>query len=141
MSDAILARLTAIEARLAALESGTGARVASTTSSAGRVADDRDLDGQHGNPTVKFDPKRWDGVSHKGLPFSECEPAFLDCYAEALEWSAANPKAGKEKYADYDARDAARARGWAQRKRSAPTSHARTAAPVEDYGTDDSLPF
>lgn len=140
MSDVILARLTAIEARLAALESGTGARVASTTSSAGRVADDRDLDGQHGNPSVKFDPKRWDGLTHKGLPFAECDPAFLDCYAEALEWSAANPREGKEKFAAYDAKDAARARGWAARLRKSP----RAASSGADYGSapeDDSLPF
>lgn len=42
------------------------------------------------------------------------------------------PKPGKEKYADYDRRDAARARGWAARLRAKP------AAAVDD---SDGVPF
>ena len=70
------------------------------------------------DPVVKFSPKRWEGDDYKGAKFSDCEPAFLDAYAEALEYSAANPKPGKEKYADFDRRDAAAAREWADHRRN-----------------------
>jgi hypothetical protein len=117
---------------------------------AGEAAADADLDGQYGDPTIKFDPKRWSGRSYVGSTYSQTEPAYLDAVAEALEWSANNPRPGKEKYASYDRRDAARARGWAARlRKSGPrTEGAPPAGPQEpllpDYESppgDDDIPF
>lgn len=93
------------------------------------VADDRDLDSQWGDEEIKKDPKRWDGASHVGKRMSECDPAFLDAYAEFKDWAAnmdekkAKEASGdeaekKEKYARYGRKTAARARGWSARLRS-----------------------
>jgi hypothetical protein len=108
----------------------------------GDVAPDSDLDGEHGNPVIRRDPKRWEGESMVGRCYSDTSPEFLDCLAGFLEWSAKNPREGKEKYADYDRRDAARARGWAKRLRAG--WRAAPAAAVDDpFGHDDedALPF
>lgn len=91
----------------------------------GLFADDKDLSGRFGNPEVKFSPRSWQGANCVGRRFSECPPEFLDMLAEALAWSAANPKPGKERYSKYNATDATRARGWARRLRlgdAAPTT-------------------
>ena len=83
------------------------------------VADDRDLDSQYGDPDIKFTPKRgYNGPDFKGQRMSQATPEFLDVYAEALQYSSEHPKSGREKYATYDARNAARARGWSKRLRS-----------------------
>lgn len=113
--DEILKALARIEGKLDAVLG-----VARAVSSPGGhdVAPDSDLDGQYGDPQVKFSPKRWTGDNYKGSSFSACPPDFLDALAEALQWSSEHPKAGKEKYAAYDARDASRARGWAKRIRA-----------------------
>ena len=94
------------------------ARVEAMESASGLFVPDRDLDSpKGGNPQVKFSPKRWRGPDYKGRLYSDCEPAFLDELAETLSWMAANPQPGKEKYADYNRKDAARARSWARRIR------------------------
>jgi hypothetical protein len=90
----------------------------------GAVADDRDLDGQHGDPTIKYDPsaKYWSGASYEGYRFSETEPDYLDAMAKYLDACAymaekdADEK--KRKGAVYKRKDAARARGWAARLRN-----------------------
>lgn len=137
-----------------------------TTRSSGPIASAADLDGQHGNPTVRFDPRAWKGSSFKGRTYSECDPEFLETLAESLDYSAGHPKPGKEQYAKNDARDAARARGWAERLRKsggggnasrggAPRqaqapSHDDNASDTDggggegyvgDYGGGDDLPF
>lgn len=82
-------------------------------------ATEADLDSQHGDPKIKYDPKRWAGESYKGKNFSEAPADYLDLLAEAFEYFAKkNAKAGEEKKADYDRRDAARAKGWAARIRA-----------------------
>lgn len=96
------------------------------------IADDRDLDGQWGNPRiVAADPRDWAGDSMKGRTFSECPPAYLDLLAERFDYFAQKAEeegkttsAGKP-VAPYNRKDAARARGWAARLRagwSAPQS-------------------
>ena len=75
------------------------------------------LDGERGDPEVRFDPKIWRGESFKGMRFSDTTPEFLDMLAESYDWMAANPKQGKEQYAGRDRDTAALARGWAERKR------------------------
>lgn len=151
MSD-VLKALESIETRLMVIEallrakSGGGA----SASGANKVASDRNLDGQYGNPTVKFDPKDWNGSSYKRMAFSECSPEFLDVYAEALQYFADHPKAGREDKAKYDDMDAARARGWAKRIRAGwepdaqPDGFATSngaLAPTGGYTNDDDIPF
>lgn len=102
---------------------GAPARVSSGTANApaqnvitGSVASDADLDGQYGNPVVRIDPKRgWEGESMRGRTFSDCPPEYLEALANFLDWAAQNPQPGKEQYASRNAKDAARARGWARR--------------------------
>jgi hypothetical protein len=91
----------------------------------GAVAPDSDLDGDHGNPTVKYDlkPKYWSGASMVGKRWSECPPEWLDaCAAYLSNYASAlrdNPKEEDDaKKAKYKEKDASRARGWAKRLRS-----------------------
>jgi hypothetical protein len=86
------------------------------------IADDRDLDGKYGDPEVRFDPKDWTGQSYKGVPMSQCPPAFLDMVAETLDYFAERDEAANTHYngkptAPYKRKDAMRARGWAKRMR------------------------
>ncbi len=121
MSDpVVMARLAAIEARLAALESG-GSRTAGGVSSGGAVATDYEMSGQYGDPILKKHPPRWTGPAGEfvGKRFSQCSPDVLDVVAGFNDWKADKEAAtaGKEKYAAYSRKDAARARGWAKRLR------------------------
>lgn len=94
------------------------ARVAYLERASGLFASDEEMRGPRADPEVRFSPKAWHGANHVGRHFSACEPDFLDVLAEALAWSADNPKPGKEKYATYSRIDARRARTWARRLRS-----------------------
>lgn len=112
--------------------------------SGGDVADDRDLDSEWGDPTIKFDmpDKDWQGPSMAGKRFSQCSVEWLDAkaksdasYAEYLR----GPKKGTDedlKKAAYRDKDAARARGWAKRLRGgwrpagAARSHGATTRPA-----------
>lgn len=155
MSDAILLRLSAIEARLAALES----RPASSGAASGAVAPDSDLDSQWGDPVVRKDPKRWlenAGASYVGLPFSQCPPDYLDAAASLFDWKAGkDDEKGTEeaaKYAKYARKDAARARGWAARIRAGKVAQTPRTEPAKRmidadsfdaaaFGDDSDLPF
>lgn len=87
------------------------------------IASDRDLDGQYGDPVVRFMPRDWTGPSMKGRRFSQCEPDFLEMLAETLDYFGQQSDANGEKtnggkpLGDYKRQDAARARGWAKRQR------------------------
>ncbi len=93
-------------------------------SQAPQVAPDSDLDGQWGDPVIRAkDPRDWTGESQLGKPFSECPAEYLDLVAARLDFFAEKAEAegtlttsGKP-VAPYNRRDAARARGWAQRIR------------------------
>lgn len=93
------------------------------TSSVGTVASDKDLDGQYGNPVVRFDPRDWVGPSFKGCHMSECPPDYLDLYANAKDYFGQKAEdegkttAKGKPVASYERADAARARGWAKRIR------------------------
>lgn len=132
--DAIMLVLADIQKQLAAAP-----RASAPT---GAVADDRDLDGEHGDFLVKKDPPRWDGASFAGCRLSECSPEFLESLAGFKDWQASkeDEKATPEsqKKAGWVRRDAARARGWAARLRSG--WKRPDAVPVEETG-DDSVPF
>lgn len=99
------------------------------------VAEDNDLDGDYGNPEIRFDPKPkyWNGASFAGKRFSECTAEYLDAmakYLKACAWGAR--KDGDDKKAGYKEKDAARARGWARRIRNGykPRSAAPQAPPA-----------
>lgn len=132
-------------------------------------ASDSDLDGSHGNPLIKYDPKDtyWTGESYAGCHFSETPPEYLDAMARYLAACAHMAqkdfdKTGDKKYeksAHFKGLDARRAAGWARRKRNgwqAPTEQASQPAQRsasggaagydqntgEEYGGDDSdVPF
>ena len=138
------ARLTALEqmnalinARLSQLEN----RKAHPQQAAGAtVATDADLTGERGNPKVERNPPRWDGDDMTGRRWSQTSVAFLECMAGFLDWKADNPREGKEKYAQYDRKDAARARAWAARLAPGSTWRAdpRDEDPPEADGDDGS---
>ncbi len=84
-------------------------------------ADDADLDGQYGNPTVHRDPPRWTGQSYAGVPFGDCPSDYLRDLAGFLAWKAREAekknevtKNGKPRHT-FILNDAARALGWALR--------------------------
>lgn len=105
----VIERLKRIEAKL-------------SQSTSGGAASDSDLDSPHGNPSIKKDPKRWTGDSYAGCNYSDCPPEYLEVLAEFKDWQAGMDERkgtddGKRK-AKFNRLDAARARGWAQRKRN-----------------------
>jgi hypothetical protein len=113
-SEEVLACLKSIDASLKRLIAAN-----KEASSAPLVADDRDLDSQHGNGPVTFEPRDWSGEPCKGRPYSECPAPFLDMLAEVYDYFAEKADAeGDAKKAGYKRKDAARARGWAKRIRS-----------------------
>ncbi len=107
------------------------------------VANDADLDGKFGDPEIRHDPKRWNGPSFKGKRFSEAPPEWLDEMASFKDWAAGQDSAKKtpenDKKAHYNRLDAARARGWAARKRAG----WKSTKPVDafDPDNDQDLPF
>jgi hypothetical protein len=99
------------------------------------VAPLSDIQGQYGDIEIKKDPKRWTGQPLAPIRASQCPPDYLDIVAAFLEWKAGkNDAAGKEKYAEYDRRDAARCRRWAIEMREGRVKQ----APVRER--DDSPP-
>lgn len=97
--------------------------------STGNVADASDLDSQYGDPEIKtlIPAFKWPGEQHKGQRMSQTgDAAYLLALASQLDWAAGkddaegktwtSPKTGETKPAsEFKRRDAARARGWAQR--------------------------
>ena len=81
--------------------------------------DEDDLDGKYGNPKVKFMAKNWKGQDLTGWHFSDCPPEYLDMHAKMLDYFAKKDSQDpvKAKDAIWRAKDAARARGWAERIR------------------------
>lgn len=75
-----------------------------------------------GDPTVKFDPKFWKQESWVGRTFSQCPPEYLDMHASNDEYRAfkylGDPE--KKKWAKYQLRSAALAKGWARMLREDP---------------------
>lgn len=107
--------LSEILAELKKLNAATNRQA--SASSGLDVADDRELDSQHGDEAVKMKPRDWTGDFVKGLPMSHYPPEFLDELAKAYDWFAIKNK-DDEKKSGYDKRSARRARGWAARLRS-----------------------
>lgn len=154
-------RINVLELEVGLLKARVAAwpAVAAPASGPAEAATDADLDGQWGDEPVRRDPsaKYWTGQSYVGTKLSLCPPDYLDAlarYKDACSYmSAKDPSPEKQKYAGYDKRDAARARGWAARLRSgwkdphAPSSAPHAAAKPLTYDLEndadegDSLPF
>lgn len=118
----------------------------------GEVASDEDLDGQWGNPTIRKDPPRWTGQSFAGMPMSEASAEYLESLAGFLDWCAGKADEKNEMTnngqprSSYMRRDAARARGWAQRASRRPTRAVVRGSevaqePIPGYESDDDIPF
>lgn len=110
---------------------GASASVAGERSASPRVASDRDLDSQYGDPEIKSkDPRDWTGAPMKGKHFSECPAEYLDLFADRMDFFIEQGQSDLEDPANdanhaeirkkmkYNRLDASRARGWAQRKRN-----------------------
>ena len=84
-----------------------------------KTVSDADLDGKYGNPEVRMIPSKWTGPDYKGWKFSDCPAEFLDEMAGMLDAVARKQSQdpAKAKYSDWSAKDAAKARAWAERHR------------------------
>jgi hypothetical protein len=122
--DEILSVLARIEKKLDTL------LAAKAVAAVPGVADDAELDSPKGDVLVRFKPNKYVGPDFKGKKFSQCSAEFLDKYADALQYAAEHPKPNKEKFAQWSAVDAARARGWSRRIR------AGWKPPVDEYASD-----
>lgn len=160
MSDAvpilkdILSTLCEIRDSLRSGGAVAGEKSAASSSKSGQVASDRELDSEWGDPTVRKDPKRWDGPSFVGCHFSETTPEYLESLASLFDWmgdkdeESGNLHKGKPT-APYKRSDARRARGWAQRLRNGWKPAESSAAPADQPPADeasssepiDDLPF
>lgn len=145
--EAIQKDVTAIKRTLAAGNQASGGGGGDFDRNA--VADDHDLDGPHGDPSIRFmpKPKYWVGDDFTGYKLSETTPDFLDAYAKYMDACAfmASKDADEKKRsgARFKAKDAARARGHAARMRANPGARppAPEQGPEPEYGDEDSLPF
>lgn len=117
MSADVLAVLLRIEKKLDSALAARQQAERNAPQSTAAVAPDSDLDGQWGNPIVKFNPRDWTGDGQKSKYFSECPADFLDVLASTLDFFADKNAASDPKKAGYERKDAARARGWAKRQR------------------------
>jgi len=115
-----------------------------------RIASDADLDGKYGDPAIRAkDPRDWTGDSMLGRPYSDCPPEYLEMVADRLDYfnSLLGDSADDQKKRKYQSLDAARARGWAQRKRNGwqpPPEDSSSAFPSDNTPsplTDDDVPF
>lgn len=139
-NELVVSLLQSIDASLKKLVSETQAMKPK------QLASDRDLDGQWGNPLVKFNPRDWTGQSFKGRPMSECDPAFLEMLAETFDYFACVAEEKDERanngkpVAGYKRADAARARAWAKRIRDGKVP-ATVSADDSDWGRRDEEDF
>ena len=127
----ILAELRQVRAELAEIKALI-LRGAAPTTSAPAIAADSDLDSQWGDEEIRRDPPRW-AKDPERQPVAPCRmssaPAdYLDVLADFYDWKAGKDeeaaptldgeeRSKKIKYAGYARKSAARARGWAARRR------------------------
>lgn len=113
-----------------------------------RVASDQEMALFKKELTVRFDPYTWTGAKHKGRTMTQCEPSFLEVYADSVEDSAnkAKPKVADGTANDYEKRDAqwgeknaAQYRRLAQDMRAGITKQAPPPAPAYSGESGGSL--
>lgn len=141
--DDLLKVLTSIDAGIKELVAMARANKAAREAKApggAAIASDKELDGQHGDPVISAkDPRDWSGPSMSGKRLSECPPEYLDLLAERYDYfntTLDRSKPDDAKKMGYNARDAARCRGWATRKRAGwkpptTTTNAQSGNPFE----------
>ena len=105
------------------------------------MAPAENLDGPFGNPIIKAkSPRDWAGADMTGKKLSECPPEYLDLCASRSEFFAAKnddegAKDDKGRPKSYwDRKNAALARGWAERIRSG--AHVQEQPVVDDVPAD-----
>ena len=107
------------------------------------MAGDSELNSAKGDSDIRFQPKAWRGIPQKGKRMSQCEPEFLDLFADMMDDEADMPRKGKEEFAGLNRRSARLARGWAQRVRAkgtAPTARKTDPSPSPASGGFGSAP-
>jgi hypothetical protein len=57
-----------------------------------RIATDAEMSRFKADQKVRFEPSRWPGDPHKGRTLIQCEPNFLDIYADQIEYFAGKAK-------------------------------------------------
>ena len=65
---------------------------ASPYAQAKKIATDQEMARFNGSLKVRFDPKRWPGDPHKGRTMLQCDPNFLEIYADQIEYFAGKAK-------------------------------------------------
>jgi hypothetical protein len=122
----------------------------STPASEKKIAPDSDLDGKYGDPEVKFMPRDWEGDDYSDMKLSTMPPELLDMVADLYDYRAERAEEeGKttvkgRPVAPLNRADAARARGWAARKRAGSGGEqvpSEPAAPATAVPDDDDIPF
>lgn len=142
-TEETLRLLKSIDASLRTLVALVGANGAHTDAGQ-RIATARELDGQWGDPEVRFDPRDWTGPSFKRRRLSQCPPDYLDLLAEAFEYFARKAEEKDERtdkgkpVAEFRKSDAAKARGWAKRMRDGEIPTPQVEAGTADGWSDDS---
>lgn len=101
------------------------------------IASDRELDDpKYGDPIVKLKPRDWNGQDYTACNYSATSAQFLTAYADMLEaFAAKKKKNGDAEKAEWDLRDARKARGWSARLENGWKS--TKAAPEPQGGFDD----
>ena len=136
MADSQLDRIEAKVDKILAML-GTAGRAQASGPAVPAIAPDHDLDSPYGDPVIRRDPKLWDTSkgSFAGYHYSETTPEYLEVLASSLDWRAnkddevnAVDTKGRKKSV-WNRRDAARARGWAQRLRNGFVPPQRPAEP------------
>jgi len=153
--EELVMEVQALKARVVSLETQRTQKADSKKP----VADDADLDGEWGDPRIRYGLKakylKEQPDPNVGKTYSECTPEYLDITAKYLDACAYMArKDGEDKKAGYKERDASRARGWAQRKRNGwvPSATEEEAvgfadydsqaqADAYDYGDGSDIPF
>jgi hypothetical protein len=131
-TELVTEALRRIEQKLDEVLKMAKAAPTATSTFSKKTVEDADLDGKYGNPEVRMVPSRWSGPDYKGWKFGDCPAEFLEEMAGMLD-AIARKQAGdpaKAKFSDWSAKDAARARGWAERKRKTQPSL------VDEWGGD-----
>ncbi len=147
-TEETLGLLRSIDASLKQLVASSTRAPSSATAASNGAASDADLDHPtHGDPTIKWDPKRWTGPSMVGKRYSETSPDYLQSVADFATWRA--QKDDESKAVDDKGRpksywahkDRGLALGWAARLRA---GWKPAAAPAFDDGAGpggDTDPF
>lgn len=141
----ILAELQAMNRHLTRSDTASGGSAKPGTTSKHPIASDADLDGEHGDPEVRFPPKNWPGEDFAGRRLSQTSASFCERMANYWDWQADGDEASadekKRKSARFKRLDAARARGWEIRLRAAEADAPTGPVPSPDDVGGDDLPF